>query len=171
MFSCDKDFTRADWPLLQNGAINLFWKPTVLADSINDLATLGYEISEIDCESKLPDFCEQISWALKWKEQFGYSPWSGNLDAFNDGLSYFPFGHSGQAALVLHNFHIQAAHDLGYANKILDLIECNSRDHLLQGKILLCLVQTGDNHYEPPVVGGRPPQWNRREWSHSDRGM
>jgi hypothetical protein len=43
--------------------------------------------------------------------------------------------------------------DSKFARPVLDVIECCARDHLLKGKILLCLVQTGDNHYECPYIG------------------
>ena len=32
-------------------------------------------------------FHAEVSRTLKWKHQFGYSTWSGNLDALNDGAS------------------------------------------------------------------------------------
>jgi hypothetical protein len=143
----------------------------VLADAKDDLIKLGYEILEIDFKLSTPSFYEQVSHALKWEEQFGYSIWSGNLNAFEDGLRHFPCPHSDRAVLVFQNFHIEVARDQDYAHTVLDIIEHSARNVLLQGKLLLCLVQTDDNTYSAPVVGGRAANWNRREWSHVDRGF
>lgn len=66
---------------------------------------LDYEIWEVSCGAQVPSFESQMSSALKWQEQFGYDPWTGNLDALNDGMRYYPFGPSGRSALVLAGFH------------------------------------------------------------------
>lgn len=170
MFTNDADFERADWPLLQNAAVSLFWRPAILAEALDNLSKLGYEIGEVSCRSGRSIFYEQFSQVLHWKEQFGYYPWRGSLDALNDGFRDYPFGSSGRSALVLHGFHLLANEDSKFAHTVLDIIECSARDHLLTGKILICLVQTDDNYYHPPRIGCRLANWNRREWLWSDRG-
>ena len=79
----DADMDRADWRLLQEGAVSLFWKPQVLDAAKDDLKQLGYEILDIECGHGVEHFRAQVSLALRWEEQFGYSPWTGNLDALN----------------------------------------------------------------------------------------
>jgi hypothetical protein len=170
MFTTDADFQRADWPLVQNGAVNLFWKPAVLADAVDDLRKLRYRIAEVSCCSGRPVFYGQVSEALHWKERFGYHPWSGNLDALNDGFREYPFGPTGRSALVLNSFHSLAKDGKDFAHQVLDIIESAARDHLLTGKILICLVQTNDNGYECPDIGCRRANWNRQEWLRSKRG-
>jgi Barstar (barnase inhibitor) len=155
MFTSDADFQRADWPLLQNGAVNLFWRPAILAEAMDNLRKLGYEIGQVSCHSSRVSFNEQFSQVLRWKEQFGYYPWSGNLNALNDGLCDYPFGSAGRSTLVLDRFHLLANEDSKYSHAILDIIESAARNHLLTGKILICLVQTDDNHYECPHIGCR----------------
>ncbi|WP_162245690.1 barstar family protein [Brevundimonas sp. Root1279] len=171
MFTSEADFERADWPLLQNGAVNLFWKPEILADARGELAGLDYEISEVSCGAEVPSFEVQLSNALKWQEQFGYEPWTGNLDALNDGLRYYPFGPSGRSALVLTGFHHLVAADSERAHVILDIIETAARDHLLNAKLLIALVQTDDPGYSCPDIGGRNASWNGREWLNANRGL
>jgi hypothetical protein len=170
MFTSDADFQRAYWPLLQNGAVNLFWRPAILAEALDNLSKLGYEIGEVSCRSGRSSLYKQFSRILHWKEQFGYYPWSGDLNALSDGLSDYPFGSAGRSALVLDGFHLLANEDSEYAHAVLDIIESRARDHLLTGKILICLVQTDDNHYECPHIGCRHANWNRREWFWSERG-
>ena len=169
MFTWDADHQRADWQLLQNGAVSLFWQPSVLDDAQQALAALGYEIAEISCEAGR--FKAEMSRALKWQEQFGYSPWTGNLDALNDGLRHVPFGPSGRMALTLRRFHELVAVDADFAWKVIDLIEYNARDLLLEGKLLIGLVQTDDNLYACPPLGGRSVRWNGQEWLDKDRGL
>lgn len=98
MFVNDADFERADWPLLQNGAVSLFWSHNVLRETRQSLEKLGYEIFDVEFGRKAPGFHEQMSHVLKWEDQFGYSFWNGDLDALQDGMRYFPFGR--QAAVV-----------------------------------------------------------------------
>ncbi|HEY6814018.1 MAG TPA: barstar family protein [Croceibacterium sp.] len=171
MFTSEADFQRADWPLLQNGAVNLFWKPAVLAEARQALASLGYEIAEVSCGARVPSFELQMSRALKWQDQFGYECWTGNLNALNDGLGYFPFGPSGRCALVLTGFHHLVAADRERAHTILDIIESCARDHLLAAKLLIALVQTDDARYACEDIGGRQANWNGREWLLADRGL
>ena len=162
MFTTDADFQRADWPLLQNGAINLFSRSGVLAEARKSLDQLGYEISVVNCRHRHPKFREQFSHILRWKEQFGYHPWDGNLNALNDGFRGYPFGPRRRSALILDRFHFIAKKDSKYAHAILDIIEKAARNHLLTGNILVCLVQTDDNRYGAHLAC-RPANWNGRE--------
>jgi hypothetical protein len=167
----DADMDRADWRLLQEGAVSLFWKPQVLDATKDDLKQLGYEILDIECGHGVEHFRAQVSLALRWEEQFGYSPWTGNLDALNDALREYPAPASGRSALALLGFHALAAVDGDFAFRTLDLIECAARRRLLLGDLLVCLVQTNDNRFTCPPLGGRAPSWNPREWLNSDRGL
>jgi hypothetical protein len=165
------DMDRADWIFLQNGAVTLFWNPAVLGAAKEDLRQLGYEIAEVACCNGLQSFRTQLSEVLHWEEQFGYAPWSGNLDALNDGFGEYPFTNTGRSALVLEGFHGLVAMDADFAHHVLDIIEDQARYHLLLGKILICLVQTDDNRYNCAPIGCRSANWNPRECRHSDRGL
>src|SRR5215469_18695710 len=122
MFRSDADLQRADWPLLQNGAVNLFHRREHLRDAQTALQALGYEIASISCRDGADAFQHQVSSLLHWKEQFGYEPWTGNLDALNDGLRGYPFGPTGRSVLIVDGFHeiTSAGPQRGYA--ILDMI-------------------------------------------------
>ena len=151
MFTSKSDFDRADWQLLRDGAVTLFWKPEILADARNDLIGLDYEVSEVSCGAS---FEGQMSRALKWEEHFGYAPWTGSLDAFNDGMRYYPFGPSGRSAFLT-GFHQLVAADRERAHTILDILEKAARDHLLEAKLLIALVQTDDPLYSCSAIGAR----------------
>lgn len=171
MFVSDSDLQRADWPLLQNGAVNLFLKPEILADARGALAALDYEIAEVSCAGSASKFEAEMSRVLRWDEAFDYEKWSGNLDALNDGFGCYPFGPSSRSALVLTGFHHLVAADATRAHAILDIIENWSRNHLLRAKCLIALVQTDDPTYECDGLGCRGARWNEREWFSVDRGL
>ena len=171
MFTSETDFQRADWPLLQNGAVNLFWKHDILADACQQLHELAYEIADVSCAGSPSSFQAQMSRALSWRETFGQEPWTGNLDALNDGFRHYPFGPSARGALVLREFHHLVSADRERARSILDIIEWSSRNHLLKGQCLIALVQTDDPTYECEGLGCRSANWNRREWFEAYRGL
>jgi hypothetical protein len=171
MFTSEVDFARADWPLLRNGAVNLFWKPEVLKEARRELEYLDYEIADVSCGTQVPSFEVQMSRVLRWREQFGYEPWAGSLDAFNDGMKYFPFGPSGRCALVLSGFHHLVAAAPERAHTLLDVIESAARDHLLEARLLIALVQTDDPRYSCQDIGCRHASWNHREWPNASRGL
>jgi len=169
MFKTDEDMNRADWPLLQNGAINLFWRPEILNEAQRALGLLGYEIAEISGRSGWSGFRTQMSFTLRWDEQFGYASWTGNMNALNDGLRGYPFGVSHRNALVIRDFDILVEEDREGSRILLDLLETTARDHLLWGKTLVVLIHTNDNRYDSGPVGGRSAHWNQREWMDASR--
>ena len=171
MFVSDSDFQRADWPLLQNGAVNLFLNPEILADACKALSALDYEIAEVSCAGSATEFETEMSKALRWHEAFGYEKWTGNLNALNDGFGCYPFGPSSRSALVLTEFDHLVAADETRAQSMLDIIENWSRNHLLRGNYLIALVQTDDPHYECEGLGSRSANWNWREQFYVDRGL
>lgn len=159
-----------DLRLLQNGAVHLFWQSAVLEKWCAHLAALGYDVHLIDCTD--PDTMRtRFSEVLQWEEQFGYGPWTGNLDALNDGLRGFPLEGSDRAALVLLQFDQHVKRGTRDAIALLDIIEHQSRNSLLDAKRLLALVQTEDRRFSTPELGGRPAMWNPDEWQTASRGL
>ena len=161
----------ADLELMQYAAVNLFWRRAALDNAQRALAALSYDVRVVDCEKGWASFQAQLSSLLRWEEQFGYSPWNGNLDALNDGLSGYPFPGNNKSALALVGFHQLVRGNKRSSSVVLDLLEYQSRQHLLFSKRLVVLVQTDDNRFVPPSVGGRAPRWNREEWMDKNRGL
>lgn len=156
--------------LLQNGAVHLFWQTEVLEKWTSDLVQLGYAVHHANCSDK-PTLQIDMSAILLWQDQFGYPSWNGNLDAFNDGMRYFPFGPYCRAALILRRFDLLFRTDPRTAEAILDIIEYQARNHLLEGNRLLALVQTDDPTLSLPALGGRAAVWNPQEMSFTARGI
>jgi hypothetical protein len=100
-------------------------------------------------------FIDEMSTALKWREQFGYEPWSGGLDAFNDALRGEPFDTNDDSAICIENFHMLVADNETFARGLLDIIEHQSRHYLLFGKRLIALIHTQDKSFRCEALGGR----------------
>lgn len=124
MFS-PETLNRADWPLLRNGAVNLFSRHEDYAAAVAALDGLGYRM--LIFRDGPEYFIDEMSAALKWREQIGYEPWSGGLDAFNDALHGEPFDTADDSAICIENFQMLVADDEAFARGLLDVIEHHSR--------------------------------------------
>ena len=170
MFETDAELARADWPLLQNGPINLFWRSRLLQAAKADLSTLGYTLIEASCHS--PDrFQRELGGGLHWFEQFGYEPWDGNLNALADAFVVFPPLLGEQAAICLDGFHNLAAEDLPFAAGVLDVLAEGCRRQLVHGRRLVVLVQTDDSQFVCEGLGATRANWNTAEWLNKNRGV
>src|SRR5262249_7841105 len=91
------DFDRLDWRLLQGGAINLYFQPSVLEADLAWLLKHMYAIYEFDCATwdSEGDFHNAVSMKLKIPDYYGR-----NLAAFNDCLSDLEIPDAGGAVLV-----------------------------------------------------------------------
>ncbi|KQW71387.1 hypothetical protein ASE17_00330 [Phenylobacterium sp. Root77] len=168
MFTTDDDKLRADWELLAHGAVTLFWRKRLFDDAKEALRALDYRLVEVLCTTS-DQFTADVGFGLNWLGQFGYEPWTGNLDALNDGLRDPPFGPTGCLALCLEGFHQLIAENPTLANGVLDVIEYQSRNQLLIGRRLLALVQTNDGSFHAAALGARGATWNQAEWLNSSR--
>jgi hypothetical protein len=165
-----RDLNRADWPLLQNGAVNLFWRREYLEDAIESLRPLGYLIERIDC-SDYERFRVDVSRAFRFEESFGYSDWTGNLDALDDAMwSVFDSG-GDQLAVALTDFDVLYRTDRRTAECFADGFEISSRAHLLVGCRSIALIQTNDPTLELKDLGARSASWNHREWPRKNREL
>ena len=168
MFFTDADLKRADWELIADGAVTLFWRKALLDNAKGSLRLLDYRLVEVVCTT-VDKFASDLGSGLNWMEQFGYEPWTGNLNALNDGLRDPPFGPTGCLALCFERFDRMIAEDPRFANGLLDVVEYQSRNQLLKGRRLLALVQTDDGSFFTKKLGGRAAGWNQAEWMNSTR--
>lgn len=163
-----EDSDRLDWELMQDGALKLFYRSSILNPQLQWLTAHGYRVESIDCGDK-ETFLLQMTSAFQFKENFGYEPWTGNLNALNDAFRQLDFdGRTGLAFCFL-EYDTLACVDSGFAQGVLDLVEYHSREYLLLGQRLMGLVQSNDPnlHFQP--VGARSVLWNRLEWLDSNR--
>jgi hypothetical protein len=159
-----------DFQLLQNGAVTLYYQTAILDQDLVWLRDNGYQVETIDCR-ELPEFKRLMSVALKFKAQFGYDEWNGNLDALNDAFRELEANSESGFAICFLRYDLLTASEPLFAEAILDIIERNSRDHLLLGRRFLALVQSDDPRIRFNPLGARQAQWNRREWLNKNRGL
>jgi hypothetical protein len=166
----ENDQGRADLRLLARGAVTLFWRQELFDATILELETLGYNIMQFKFETS-EQFQNELSTALKWEDQFGYHPWTGNLDALNDGMYSEAAGQAKDNAICINDFDVAVRENAHWASEVLDVFAVHSRNYLLFGRRLICLVRTNDPKYECKPLGGRPPFWTDAEWSNRARGL
>jgi len=164
-----KDWERLDWQILRDGGIHLYWRREYLVEDTLWLAEHDYDLYEFACETWLSratmfsDF-GRVLHLPDW--------WGHNFDAFDDCIADLPLSESRGAVIILVNFDSYAAcsgstllhSGRTEAEVILDIIAHASHFHLLNGNRLITLVQTNDPNFRVGTLGGRNPQWNRREW-------
>jgi hypothetical protein len=166
----DVDKSELDWLLMKNGAVTLYLQSAILDGHLAWLGEHRYQIETINCHD-ITTFQHEMSLALKFKEQFGYGEWNGNLNALNDGFRHVESASEYGLVLCFIRYDSLAAADPDFALAILDIIESSSRDHLLFGRRLLALVQSDDPKSRFYPLGARAANWNVREWLNKNRGL
>ncbi len=166
----ENDTERLDWQLMRDGAVTLYFQTAILDGDLAWLRDRGYQVQTIDCHD-LAGFYHQVSLALKFKDQFGYDEWTGNLDALNDALRYLEVDPKSGLVLCFLRYDLLRTASPELAEGVLDMIERKSRDYLLFGRRLLALVQSDDPRIQFHPLGARAANWNRREWLDKDRSL
>jgi hypothetical protein len=161
---------RLDWTLLQNGAISLDWQRSLFDRDVQWLEDHKYVINLIDC-SDIDGFRSRMTCVLRFKENYGYEPWGGNLDALNDAFGDLDFDAAEGIAFCFTRIDLLAAGDPDLVQTVLDLIESHSSNYLLFGCRLLALVQSDDGKIRFDSVGARRVNWNCQERLNARRGL
>jgi hypothetical protein len=169
VFETEKDRERADWALLHNGPITLFWREGYFAKAKDDLTALGYLLIEASCRSA-EHLQVEISAGLRWFDQFGYAPWNGSLDPLYDAFFGLPPS-LGDVAICLEHFHEMVDREPSYAAGLLDVLASGSWQQLLRGRRFIVLVQTDDAKFHSEPLGGMRANWSEAEWLNEHRGL
>jgi RNAse (barnase) inhibitor barstar len=162
------DFNRLDWRLLQNGAIQLYHRLSILQEDIAWLLDHRYLLQEFDCSvwKSHDDFHDAMSSTLNFPDYYGR-----NIAAFNDCLSDLEIPDEGGVVLVFLHFDHFVAKDAEFAGWVLDYIQDNAWRFSLWGRRLLSLLQSDDAHIQLRPIGACAPSWNPREWLDSTREL
>lgn len=154
------ELSRVDWRLLQNGAINLYYRRAILDEDVGWVREHEYTVFTFDCTRWKSEaaFHDDVSRTLGFPDGYGR-----NLDAFNDSLSDLAVPDDGGVALQLIRFDTFAARLPDIAWHVLDIIDSQSRFHMLFGRRLIALVQSDDGAIRFEQVGAHPVTWNPRE--------
>jgi RNAse (barnase) inhibitor barstar len=154
----------ADFHLVRNGFVTLFWQPAVLDEAIEALTGLGYRIASADAApwASEADMHRDLAVLLDFPDYYG-----ANLDALNDSLG--DVAQAGNLALVLWHYDRFRARNPLVAHTLLDIVADQGRVAALTGHRLLCLVQSDDPDIRFAPVGATPVNWNDAEWLEAKR--
>lgn len=168
-FSGDgSDLQRLDWRLLQNGAVALYFRRSVLDADVIWLREHAYQVVELDCLpwADAADMHRAFAAALSFPDYYGM-----NLDALNDCLSDIDVRDDGGLALVFLRFDAFASRHRVVAQRVLDILADNARRSLLFGRRIVVLAQSDDPRISLNPVGATAVTWNPEEWQDEDRGL
>ena len=164
----DSDLSQAlDYRLVRDTFVTMFWKRSILDDTVRWLVERDYDVVTLDAGSwnSARDMFRDVAEALDFPDYFGQ-----NLDALNDCLRDVATGDYGwrkDAAglvLVLTGFETFAALDRRTAQVMLDIFADRARGASLVGTRLICLIQSNDPRLSFEPVGAMPVMWNDAEW-------
>lgn len=163
-----REWERLDWRLLQNGAVALYHRVSVLSEDTAWLQSQGYKLFTFDCAR----WDSAAAMHQDLKRVLGFPAYYGNnLAALIDSLAELPVPDRGGTVLQLRRFDAFARRERALAQTLLDVLETTSRGYLLTGRRFLALVQSDDARLSFERVGARPVNWNPREWLESSRGL
>jgi len=171
----DSDLSHAlDYRLVHNTFVTMFWKKSILDDTVRWLAEHGYDVVTLDAGSwdSAGDMFRNVAQVLDFPDYFGQ-----NLDALNDCMrdvvsgDYGWQGDSTGLVLVLTGFEMFAALDRRTAQVMLDILADRARGASLIGTRLICLIQSNDPRLQFEPVGAMPVMWNEAEWLDAKRGL
>lgn len=163
-----------DYRLVHNTFVTMFWRASILHQTVEWLVGHGYDVVTFDAGSwrSASDMFEDVAQRLNFPDHFGR-----NLDALNDCMRDVASGDYGWRpdatglVIVLTAFDAFAKVDRRTAQIMLDIFAEQARSAILIGNRVLCLVQSNDPRLSFEPVGAMPVMWNDAEWLNSKRGV
>jgi hypothetical protein len=164
-----------DFRLVQNTFVTMFWRASLLDETVGWLREHAYRVVEFDAGSwsSEADMYNDIALGLNFPDYFGR-----NLDALNDCMRDVASGdcgwdsdaHTG-VVIVLRAFDAFTDIDRRTAQHMLDIFAGQARSAILIGHRIICLVQSNDARLAFEPVGAMPVIWNDAEWLNAKRGL
>jgi RNAse (barnase) inhibitor barstar len=164
-----------DFRLVHSTFVTMFWRSSVLDETVGWLRSHSYRVVEFDAGSWSSDvdLYDDVALALNFPDYFGR-----NLDALNDCMRDVASGDYGWDAdantglvIVLRAFDAFTAVDRRTAQNMLDIFAGQARCAILIGHRIICLVQSNDPRLAFDPVAAMPVMWNDAEWLSSKRGL
>ncbi|PZM85428.1 MAG: hypothetical protein DKT66_04395 [Candidatus Melainabacteria bacterium] len=159
---------RLDFQLLLDGAVTLYYSADIMHEDCEWLKQHKYKVRDLDASNWNTEaaFHADVKRILEFPSYYGE-----NLNAFSDCLSDLEMDEDGGFAIAIRHFNSFFRVMPDRAQAVLDIIETNSRRHLLIGKRLIALVQTDNPRVVYEHVGCITPSWNPRERMERNRGL
>jgi hypothetical protein len=159
------------YQLLADGPVTLFWRMAVLEETVGWLADHGYQIVRIDSSTWTSD----LEMHRQIAEALDFPRYTHTLDALNDYLRDIAEGRAHHHSpdwrpdptgivIVLTSFDTFASGQRHLSHRLLDIMAAQSRQALLFGRRILCLLQSNDPDLMLKRVGAMSVEWNEAEW-------
>lgn len=151
---------RLDEEILRDGAIGMYYSVDILEEDIKNLQGFNYKIIDInvsDWTSKT--IHPNLEHSLDFPDYYGR-----NLDAFADCLDDMYDKKYTGLLIVFRHFDKLIEQDKSESKGILDVIARISRQWMISGQRLLCLIQSDNPDLEIDKIGGYHLTWNAAEW-------
>ena len=163
-----EEFQRLDFEILQNGSVSLYFRSPILEEDISWLKANQYRVDSFDCDGWMDEaaLLKDFGLTMEFPDYYGQ-----NFNALNDCLSDVDVADNGGRAIVLNRFDSFAAKNPDGAEVLLNILDENSRHHLMFGRRVLILVQSNDPEIRFDAIGRYGATWNRQEWLNSSRGL
>lgn len=163
-----------DFRLVHNTFVTMFWRSSLLDETLEWLRSHRYDVVEFDAASwaSASEMFDDVAAGLHFPDYFGR-----NLNALNDCMRDVASGeygwHTDATGLVIVIRRIDAftSVDRRTAQILLDIFADQARCAILIGNRIICLVQSNDPQLSFEPVGAMPVMWNDAETLNSKRGM
>jgi len=160
-----------DFRLVHNSFVTMFWRLSLLEETVEWLRSHSYEIADFDASSwaRDADMYAALAVRLNFPEYFG-----GNLDALDDCMRDVASGDYGWSpdatglVIVLRGFD---AFTEVHGTTAQSIIATTARSAILIGHRIICLVQSNNPGLTFERVGATPVMWNDTESLDSTRGL
>jgi RNAse (barnase) inhibitor barstar len=166
-----------DWTILRDGGVALYCKPEILTQDLNWLESKGYgivsfEAGEWSCEEQMH---LELKSALSFPDYYGR-----NLDALNECICEdLVVPDEGGLVLVFRSYDRFAsavqldirAGGRSFAEIVLHVLAHAVRFHMLFGRRLLIIVQSGNPRIRFDNLAPVFADWNPREWFDKNRDL
>ena len=154
-----------DIEILKDGPICMYHNNGTLNEDFSWFSDHSFEVFDMNCQTWTKNnFHKKIKEALFFPEYYGE-----NLDAFDDCLGDMFNSKFRGLVLIFRNFDNLVEEHRPTSEGVLDSISRTSREWLLEGHKLICLIQSNDPDLHFPELGGLRPTWNRAEWLDANR--
>lgn len=157
--------TRLDEEILRDGAVNMYHDPNILEEDIKNLESFNYKIIDISVSDWTSiTLHSNLEHNLDFPDYYGK-----NLDAFADCLDNMYDKRYSGLIIIFRNFDNLIEQDKSESLGLLDVIASISRQWMISGQRLICLIQSDNPDLEIEKIGGYNPTWNSAEWFDNKR--
>lgn len=152
--------SRLDEEILRDGAITMYHASDILEEDIKNLESFNYKVIDTNVSNWTTETLHSnLEHSLGFPDYYGK-----NLNAFSDCLDDMYDNKYTGLIIIFRKFDNLIEQDKSESQGLLDIIANISRQWMVSGQRLICLIQSDDPDLEIDKIGGYRPSWNGAEW-------